>query len=174
MERKILNTEKSALGNLISGGSTTSTCISSTWSPQIGSCLTNGIYTGFGTTSPFGIGGCPAAIPPLNGQIQYNGAQPTGIGGTYPQGTTASLNCNQGWILNRYLWGAFQMISAILCIYISPIVELIFRINNLRTFYVFPSFIWFWFIHINGKKSSVDKDSTTIRKLGRVSAIYFD
>lgn len=65
-------------------------------------CVASG---GIGTTLPGSVGGigmdgCLPAPIPLNGQIQYSGQQSLG---SYPTGTAATLICNPGSCLHRFL-----------------------------------------------------------------------
>uniref|UniRef100_A0A1I7UIZ4 Sushi domain-containing protein n=1 Tax=Caenorhabditis tropicalis TaxID=1561998 RepID=A0A1I7UIZ4_9PELO len=72
-------------------GSATSTCLSGTWTPTIGSCIASGgLGTGTGTT-------CPNPIV-INGQVTYSQGNTFDL--TRPSGTTVTLTCNSGYTVS--------------------------------------------------------------------------
>ncbi|KAI6203331.1 Aromatic-L-amino-acid decarboxylase [Aphelenchoides besseyi] len=88
-------------GFMSSTGMNSATCQNGAWTPAIlGPCSPGNGIGGFPGSSPgFGIGGigstCPAAAVPLNGQLQYSGAN-AGLG-TYSDGALVFVSCNPGF-----------------------------------------------------------------------------
>ncbi|KAI6182831.1 Sushi domain protein [Aphelenchoides bicaudatus] len=81
-------------GFSINSGVASASCQNGIWTPPtLGQCVSSAL-------NPNGLGlgaigsGCPAALVPANGQLQYS----SGPGlGTYPEGSTSSLICNAGF-----------------------------------------------------------------------------
>ncbi|KAK5980866.1 Sushi domain protein [Trichostrongylus colubriformis] len=97
--------------NSLVSGASVATCQNGQWQPPtLGTCTMNGLNNNnnnLGLTGPGGIGTtnvvgglagslpCPVGvIPPLNGNVVYSAVAP------YPQGTTATLTCNPGFVVS--------------------------------------------------------------------------
>ncbi|KAH7726911.1 Protein F36H2.3 e [Aphelenchoides avenae] len=87
----------------VPAGQSAASCQNGQWNPPtLGPCNMNGVGgTGIGGLGGLGGGfgtasACYALPQPANGQLTYSMA-PTGFGGSYPAGTTATVTCNIGF-----------------------------------------------------------------------------
>uniref|UniRef100_A0A1I7ZLD9 Sushi domain-containing protein n=1 Tax=Steinernema glaseri TaxID=37863 RepID=A0A1I7ZLD9_9BILA len=78
-------------------GGGTSSCRGGTWSPTIPPCVSGNNPNGLGAMAMPGSTDCPAMFFVFNGNIQYN--QQMNIF-SYPQGTTAMLQCNPNYVVS--------------------------------------------------------------------------